>query len=84
MPGLPLSVLYLQLPKVTLFYLNALTGVYQRHIPLVLLDLLVQLPDVGIVLGQLHAVQVSQLRDGLQLVQQPHHSVQSQLRGLSS
>ena len=73
------SLVYLQLAKVPLLNLNALAGVYQGHIPLVLLDLLVQLPDVGIVLGQLHAVQVPQLRDGLQLVQQPHHGVQGQL-----
>ena len=76
-------LMYLQLSKVPLLNLNALTGVYQGHVPLVLLDLLVELPDVCVVLGQLHAVQVPQLRDGVKLVQQPHHGVQGELRRLT-
>ena len=73
---------YLQFAKISFFRVNSLTWIDERHIPPIFLDLLMQLPHVGVGLGQLHAVEVSKLCDGFQLVQEPHHTVQGQLRRL--
>ena len=74
--------IHLKFSEVPVLCLDALAGVDERDVPLVLLDLLVQLPDVCAVLGELHGVQVPQLRDRLQLLQQPQHRVQVEFRRL--
>ena len=43
-----------------------------------------EFPNVCVGLGQLHAVEVPELGDSLQLVQKPEHGVQAQLRGLGT
>ena len=43
-----------------------------------------EFPNVCVGLGQLHAVEVPELGDSLELVQKPEHGVQAQLRGLGT